>query len=48
MERRDGEPERLKALVGGDIGTSADSAGAESENERSEQQTVVADLQAVS
>jgi integrase len=48
MERRDGEPERLKALVEGDIGTSADSADTESENESTDQQTEVPGLQAVS
>jgi hypothetical protein len=48
MERRDGEPERLKALVQGNFGTGVDSASAATENESSDRHPEVPDLQAVS
>jgi len=43
MERRDGEPQRLRALVEGDIGTGALSETTTTESESSDQPTEVAD-----
>ncbi len=48
MERRDGEANRLKALVEGDFGTSANSTPNCNQNTRHEQTTETPDLQAVS
>jgi hypothetical protein len=48
MERRDGEPERLKALIQGDFGTSADSTVQESDSDSCDRSAEVPSLQAVS
>jgi hypothetical protein len=45
MERRDGEPERLKALVEGDLGTGAFSEATMRESEHIGDPTEVPDLQ---